>query len=152
MTPASRPRYLEPDCPLTLAEGLAELTAANPNLITTTDPELHELVRAHDSCHVLFGLTTTLEDEALADTWTLCGSDVTLKQYSAYLEHQEFTKLLHELGWWPLLRSVIRSVPQVVRAIGRARKMTAKWPFFGYAQFLDTPLVTLRRRFNVVPL
>lgn len=152
MTQASRPLYLEPDCPLTLAEGLAELAAANPGLIATSDPELHELVRAHDSCHVLFGLTTTLEDEALADTWTLCGSDVTLKQYSVYLKHQEFTKLLHELGWWPLLRSIIRSVPQVVRAVGRARKMTAKWPFFAYAQFLDTPIVTLRRRFNIVPL
>lgn len=152
MTQASHPRYLEPDCPLTLAEGLAELAATNPGLIASDDPELRELVRAHDACHVLFGLTTTLEDEALADTWTLCGSTVTLKQYSQYLKHEEFTKLFHEIGMWKLLGSMLRSLPPVARVIWRARKMSAKWPFFEYAQFLDTPIVTLRRRFNIAPL
>jgi len=152
MTQASHPRYFEPDCPLTLAEGLAELAAANPGLIASDDPELHDLVRAHDSCHVLFGLGTTIEDEALADTWTLFGSSVTLKQYSAYLKYEEFTKLMHQTNGWTLLRGTLRSLPRMVRAIWRTRTMTAKWPFFEYAQFLDTPLVTLRRRFNIVPL
>lgn len=152
MSRAARPRYLEPDCPLTLAEGLAEMAAANPGLIPADDPALRELVRAHDSCHVLFGLGTTLEDEALADTWTLFGSTVTLQQYSQYLRHEAFTGLIREIGWWPLLRGTLRSLPRMARAIWRARKMTARWPFFDYAQFLDTPLVTLRQRFNIAPL
>lgn len=147
-----RPKYLDPECPLTLGEGLAEFAAANPGLIIGDDPELRELVRAHDSCHVLFGLGTTLEEEALADTWTLFGSDVTLKQYAAYLKRPEFTDLFKDTGWWPLIAATVRALPRAFRAIRRARRMPQKWPFFGYARFLDVPVVTLRQRFGVQPL
>jgi hypothetical protein len=152
MTQIARLRYLEPDCPLTLAEGLAEFAAANPGLIPSEDPRLRELVRAHDSCHVLFGLTTSIEDETLADTWTIFGSTVTIKQYSEYLKHEEFANVFRELGTWAMIRGVARSVPRALRAIWRTRRMTAKWPFYEYGQFLDTPIAALRRRFNVVPV
>jgi hypothetical protein len=152
VTNATRPRYLDPECPLTLAEGLAEFAGANPGLIPADDPALRELVRAHDSCHVLFGLTTSIEDEALADTWTLLGSTVTIRQYSAYLKHEQFTKLFGEIGAWRLIRGVLRALPRIARALVRSRRMTAKWPFFEYAEFLDTPIAALRRRFNVVPV
>ena len=152
MTDTPRPCYLDPGCPLTLAEGLAEFCAANPGLIPADDPQIRELVRAHDACHVLFGLTTSLEDEALADTWTVFGTSVTLKQYSAYLKHEQFTALLREVGAWALLKGTLRSVPRMLRAIRRARAMPEKWPFFDYARFLDTPIAALRRRFGVRPV
>ena len=152
MTQATRPRYLDPESPLTLGEGLAEFCAVNPGLIPADDPQIRELVRAHDACHVLFALTTSLEDEALADTWTLFGSSVTLKQYSAYLKHDQFTALFREIGAWKLLTGTLRAVPRVLRAIRRARRMPEKWPFFDYARFLDTPLAALRRRFGVQPV
>ena len=88
-------RYLEREGPLTLAEGLAEFEASQEGLITGDDStELGRLTRAHDCCHVLFGLTTAIEDEALADTWTLFGSTVTLREYSRYLQQDEFKQLL----------------------------------------------------------
>ncbi|HEY8375678.1 MAG TPA: hypothetical protein VIK91_04275, partial [Nannocystis sp.] len=144
-----RPRYLDPDCPLTLAEGLAEFAACNPGLIPPTDPELRELVLAHDSCHVLFGLTTSIEDEALADTWTLAGTTVTLGQYAAYLKRPEFLDLVKQIGLWNMVVGSLRALPRAVRAIRRARRMTRKWPFFDYARFLDVPVVELRRQFGV---
>lgn len=149
MTQETRPRYLDPDCPLTLEQGLAEFAASQPGLIPATDPRLRELVRAHDSCHVLFGLTTSIEDEALADTWTIFGSDVPLRQYMDYLKHPEFFAPLKDLGWWTTIRRSLRAVPRALRALRRARAMTAKWPFFGYAQHLDTPIAELRRRYGV---
>ena len=152
MTQATRPRYLDPESPLTLGEGLAEFCAVNPGLIPADDPQIRELVRAHDACHVLFALTTSLEDEALADTWTLFGSSVTLKQYSAYLKHDQFTALFREIGAWKLLTGTLRAVPRVLRAIRRARRMPEKWPFFDYARFLNTPIAALRQRFGVQPV
>lgn len=153
MTDTTRPRYIEPDCQLTLGEGLAEFAAANPGLILPEgDPELRELVLAHDSCHVIFGLGTSLEDEALADTWTLFGSDVTLKQYSQYLKRPEFTGLIKDLGAWQILVGTVRSLPRAVRAIYRARRMKARWPFFAYASYLDVPIASLRQRFGIQPL
>lgn len=152
MTISSRPRYLDPDCPLTLAEGLAEFSTANPGLIPAADPRLRDLVCAHDSCHVLFALTTSLEDEAVADTWTIFGSTVTLRRYLEYLKQPEFVGAFKDIGWWTVLKGTLRAVPRVLRAIWRTRAMTAKWPFFDYAQHLDTPLGELRRRFNVRPV
>lgn len=152
MTQTPRPRYLDPDCPLTLAEGMAEFAASNPGLIPDEDPQIRELVRAHDACHVLFGLTTSVEDEALADTWTVFGTDVTLKQYSAYLEHEQFTALFRQIGLRAMLTGTLRAVPRALRAIGRARAMREKWPFFAYARHLDTPIAALRDRYGVRPV
>ncbi len=152
MTETTRPRYLDPDCPLTLGEGLAEFTASNPGLIPDDDPAIRELVRAHDACHVLFGLTTSIEDEALADTWTVFGTSVTLRQYSEYLKHEQFSGLIKEIGWRRMLTGSLRAIPRALRAIRRARKMPEKWPFYDYARFLDTPIAALRQRFGVQPV
>lgn len=152
MMPAAAPhlRYLDPDCPLTLAEGLREFVSSQEGLITADDStELGRLTKAHDCCHVLFGLTTKIEDEALADTWTLCGSTVTIREYSQYLKQDEFTKLIKDIGAWNIVVGSLRSLPDIVRVIWRSRKMTEKWPFFDYPRFLDTPIVELRRRFGI---
>jgi hypothetical protein len=41
--------------------------------------------RSHDIAHVVFGLDTTLNDEALGDAWTLLGTDDGLQRYVSYL-------------------------------------------------------------------
>lgn len=144
-----KPSYTEADCPLTLAEGLAEFSAANPALLPPGDGELREFIRAHDSCHVLFGLTTSLEDEAVADIYTIFGSNVTLRRYASYLKHPEITGLIQAVGWREMFVGTLRAIPRIFRAIRRARRMSAPWPFFDYARFLDEPLAALRRRYNI---
>lgn len=152
MTMTTRPRYLDPDCPLTLAEGLAEFAAFNPDLLPAEDPALREFIRAHDSCHVLFGLTTSIEDEALADTWTLLGSTIPTRQYAGYLKHEAVMNIVREAGARALIRGTLRAIPRALRVIWRARQMTAKWPFFDYAAHLGTPIAELRRRYGVRPV
>ncbi len=39
-------------------------------------PESAALFRRHDICHVIFGLDTTIADEAMADTRTMLSCDV----------------------------------------------------------------------------
>lgn len=146
---SSKPAYTAPDCALTLAEGLEEFQAVNTGLLPYTDPELREFLRAHDSCHVLFGLTTELVDEAVADTWTLFGTDVGTRRYFAYLKRPEIAGLVKDIGWWSMFVATARALPRALRAIGRARRMSAPWPYFDYARFLGEPLVALRQRYNV---
>lgn len=148
----TKPAYVTADCPLTLAEGIEEFAAANPGLLPPGDGELREFIRAHDACHVLFGLTTTIEDEAVADTWTIFGSTVTLRRYTSYLKHPEILGLVKQAGLWHMTIGTLRALPRVLRAIRRARRMSAPWPFFDYASFLDVPIAALRRRFNVRPI
>jgi hypothetical protein len=56
--------------------------------------------RSHDIAHVVFGLDTTLADEALADAWTLLGTDVGLRRYVRYLRtNPEAQQLMKQIGW-----------------------------------------------------
>jgi len=142
--------YLEQDCPLTLREGFGQFMKSAPGLIPSDEStEVGSLTKAHDCCHVLFGLTTSIRDELLADTWTLVGSTVTIREYMRFLQHDEYKELAADLTSGANLIELIKNLPVAFKAIVRGRRMSQKWPFFDYAQYLDTPLVELRRHYNV---
>lgn len=63
---------------MTLREGLEEYYTGHPGLLQPDKmhADAARFFHAHDTCHVLFGLDTTLVDESLADLWTLFGTDV----------------------------------------------------------------------------
>lgn len=159
-TLASRCRYQDPQSTQTLREGLAEYRAANPELF---DPEvlarneaLGELGRffaAHDACHVLFGLSTSLSDEALADTWTFFGTDVRWRELWSYFrsdaQKEFFDTFLGQVGYARLAWATVRAVPRILRAIGRTRSMTRKWALHQWSAHLDVPLVKLRREHGI---
>jgi len=137
------------DCPHTLAEAMAEFAAAQPDLLAPSERELAEFIRAHDACHVLFGLGTNLDEEALADTWTLLATDMSARRYTAFLRHPELSALFASAGAWSLLTATLRAVPRLLRVFWRTRRMPARWPFWGYSEHLHTPLATLRERFKI---
>ncbi len=153
-------RYQQQDSTLTLREGLAEYHAANPGLFDAETLEhdqglggLGKFFAAHDACHVLFGLDTSLGDESLADTWTFFGTDVKWSELWSYFrsdaQKQFFTDFLGEVGYLKLTAGTLRAVPRILRTIWAARKMTQPWPLHGYKDHLDTPLDELRRDFNI---
>lgn len=147
---ARRPfRFLAQDSPQTLAEAMAEFAATQPGVLAPDEPELARFFHAHDACHALFGLTTAIDDEALADTWTLAGTDMTARRYFAYLKHPELRQLVAEPGLVRVALATLRAVPRLLRVLLRSRRMTAPWPFLGYAQHLETPLAELRARFGI---
>lgn len=141
--------FLAQDCPRTLREGMAEFAAAQPELLTPADPEAARFIAAHDACHVLFGLTTALDDEVLADVWTMLATDLPARRYVAYARHPELAPMFVATGAWRLALATARNLPRLVRVAWRARRMPARWPFWAYAEHLDAPLAGLRRRFGV---
>lgn len=146
---AHRFSFRAQDCPHTLAEAMAEFAAAQPGLLAPEQRELAEFIRAHDACHVLFGLGTDLVEEALADTWTLLATDMSARRYTAFLRHPELAALFASAGAWPLFTATLRAVPRLLRILWRTRKMPTRWPFWGYSEHLHTPLATLRERFEI---
>lgn len=161
-TAAARPqcRYQQQDCALTLREGLDEYRRANPELIDPDElssnehmGELGRFFAAHDACHVLFGLDTSLPDEALADTWTLCGTDARLDELLSYFkspEHRKvLTDLLREIGWWRVTVQSVATIPRAFRAWWRSRSMTKRWALHEWPDHLDTPLAELRAAYNI---
>ncbi|MCX4243894.1 hypothetical protein [Paraliomyxa miuraensis] len=160
---AIRCRYQDAQSTQTLREGLAEYRAANPGLF---DPEalekneslghLGRFFAAHDACHVLFGLSTSLADETLADTWTYFGTDVRWRELWSYFrsdaQKEFFSTFLSEVGYGRMLWSSLGAIPRVVRAIWRSRSMTRKWSLHDWSAHLDVPLVELRREFGIRPV
>lgn len=153
-------RYLQPNSKMTLAEGLAEYYTVHPNLLSPEELAnreelggLGQFFAAHDACHVLFALDTDLVDEALADTWTLAGTDVKWAELKSYFERPEqrsfFAQFFAEIGWWSTIWQATTAIPKIAVAMWRARKMTKKWPLFHWNEHLDRPLVELRREFGI---
>lgn len=156
----TRCRYQDPASTQTLREGLAEYRAANPGLFDPEDlagdeslGQLGPFFAAHDACHVLFGLSTSLVDESLADTWTLWGTDVRLRELWSYLRSDEqkqfFRTFMREVGYGKLLRGSLVAIPRMLRVFWRARGMTRKWALHQWADHLDEPLVQLRREHGI---
>ena len=143
--------YQRQDSALTLADGLAVYHDAYPQLITppANEPGLRDFLSAHDRCHILFGLTTSIRDEAMADTWTLFGSDVAWREYSHYLKHPLVNNILAEVGYWTTLRESARSLRSISSAWKHARRQTAKWPFWNNEIYLGEPICDLRRKFGI---
>jgi hypothetical protein len=102
---------------------------------------------------VVFGLETNLEDEALADFWTLMGSDVGLGRYVGYLgQSKEAMQIFKQIGLWRTLLTTLRVIPNVALVFVRTRKMKKKWPWTGYENYMGVPLNRIRSEFGIVVL
>lgn len=139
------------NCPLTLREAVDEFYALNAHIFTPPAPNTDwtTLLVHHDVGHVFFGVNTSILDEAAGDYWTLLGSDLSLKEYIAYAKSPEGQKLAKAIGWANLLKSMVLSLPLLVKIYIRTRKMNKKWQTRDYAAYMDTPLSEVRKAFNL---
>lgn len=145
--------YQQQESALTLAEGLEEYYAANGGTVIRPrdlPPESAALFRSHDTCHVIFGLDTTLDDEALADMRTLFSCDVGLRRYAGYLTQDKQAKaLFKELGYLKSILVTVLALPRICRAATEAWRMTKKWPWAPPDSYQGRTLADLRHEFGI---
>jgi hypothetical protein len=145
--------YQQQDSDQTLAEGLAEYYAANAGRVTRPadlPPASAALFRRHDTCHVIFGLSTSPEDETITDTRAMLSCDVGLRRYARYLLTDPQAKaIFKEFGVWEAVWLTIRSVPRMLRAALEALKMTRRWPWDAPDGYQERTLADLRREFGI---
>lgn len=149
---AKRFQYQQQHCPLTLAQALQEYYEGHPDLFRTAQlsPESARFFRSHDTAHVIFGLDTTLDQEALADVWTMFGSDVGVQRYAGYLRaNPEAKQLMKEIGWRKTISLSLQVLPRMFAVWLRARRMTKKWPWEPADLFQNVPLCEIRREMNL---
>ena len=104
----------------------------------------------HDVTHVVFGCDTSVRGEALLDTWTVFGSSVPFREYLGFLKFPETHMIAREAGGYPMIALIgLVNLPDLVRALFRARRMTRRWPWRGFEKHLDRPLVEIRAEFNI---
>lgn len=145
--------YQQQDSMQTLAEGLEEYYSANVGKVVRPrdlPPESVDLFRSHDVCHVVFGLNTTLDDEALADVRTLLSCDVGLRRYAAYLTTDKQARaLFKELGYLRSIWVTVLAFPRICRAVVEAFRMKERWPWTPPESFQGRPLGVLRQEFRI---
>jgi len=145
------PEYPRQDSRQTLREGLAEYRARNPGLLEAGEmaPEAAALFRQHDAAHVVFGCDTSLRGETLVDTWTIFASSIGLRGYLAYLRLPQVNQIFSEAGPLRVALAGVRCLPDVLRVLWRSRRLSRKWPWKEYADFLDRPLREIRDEFHI---
>ena len=153
--------YQEESCELTLKEGIEEyreyLRANNRHVLGENCSEDEKFnILCHDATHVIFGLDTSLEEEAMLDCWVIFGGDVfkIIKEfYKGSLDLKETNEkvfdLANEVGYlkftYLYLRVIFQKWPKI---FFRTRKMK-KWSYFFPADFLEKKISTLREDFNI---
>lgn len=151
--PTQHLAYRDQDSPLTLEQGLAEYYRANEGRVlppASLRPESAALFASHDICHVVFGLDTTLQDEALADTRTLISCDVGFARYSAYLATDKETQAIFKrVGAGAILWETLKATPRIVRAVVEAFRMTKRWPWTPPESYRQRTLADIRREYGI---
>ena len=153
--------YQEESCELTLKEGIEEyreyLRANNRHVLGENCSEDEKFnILCHDATHVIFGLDTSLEEEAMLDCWVIFGGDVfkIIKEYfKGSLDLKETNEkvfdLANEVGYlkftYLYLRVMFQKWPKI---FFRTRKMK-KWSYFFPADFLENKISDLRKEFNI---
>lgn len=153
--------YQKKSCELTLKEGIEEyrsyLKENNRHVLGENCSEDEKLtILAHDATHVIFGLDTSLEEEAMLDCWVIFGGGVfkVIKEfYKGSLDLKETNEkvfdLVKEVGYlkytYLYLRVVFQKWPKI---FFRTRKMK-KWDYFFSQNLLESKISKIRKDYNI---
>jgi len=144
--------YLKQKCSLTLREGLDIHYSVDPSY--KKNVKLVPAFYNHDIAHVLFGLSTSVEHESLADTRVIFGTNWGFQKYiNDYLKNPAAIKIVmhifKEIGYVRGILLSLKSFPKILRTIIDCRKMSEKWRVNPSDNFLDSRLSDLRDKFNI---
>ena len=148
----ARPAYSKQDCALTISEALDEFYQRNPKAVRQTGDEFRDdFFRRHDTIHVVFGCDTVLHDEALADMWTIFGSNLGFRNYLNFLGplQADIKDIFEGMDKITLFKDTLKAIPDMIKVIFRSRKMRGKWPWADHDAFLDRPLKDVRDELNI---
>jgi hypothetical protein len=150
---AARALYQAQDSNQTLLDALEEYYGRNLGRVRRPSdlaPESAALFRSHDLCHVIFGLDTSLADEAMADVRTLASCDVGWRRYATYMTRDPEAKaIFKELGYPRAIGITLWVIPRMVRALFEAARAAKRWPWEPPAEFEARSLSDLRREHGI---
>lgn len=143
-------KYLQPDSPLTLAQGLTEYYASHEGLVRgrSVSEAASRFFRCHDAAHVVFGCDTTLVNELVVKISSFFGTTGgfgLLRDY-ALPESQE---IYERLAWREIAVVTLRAAVLVPLVVWRCLRMHRRWPWSDFGRYMDVPLAEIRREFGI---
>ena len=143
--------YQNPDCPLTLAEALAEFREVHSESLYAREmsDDSTEFFRRHDIAHVVFGCDTSLLNEAMVKLWTAFGTTLGFWKHIGAYSRDEATNIAKELSPAAVVGTFFRAIALFPRVLARCRAMKKPWPWDEPDPYLNQRLVDIRREFNI---
>ncbi|MEL7189440.1 MAG: hypothetical protein AAGK17_07800 [Pseudomonadota bacterium] len=140
-----------PYAELTLEQALAQFRADSglTHKYDAMSAEAQAHFERHDIIHVLFGLSTSLREEAQADGWTLVASDIGFNDIRQFMRLPEEKDVLAEVGFLALLKGFFASIPDYAKIAWRSRKMSKKWRWSDNAEYRQCKVAAIREEFGI---
>jgi hypothetical protein len=148
-------RYQNQHCEMSLREGVAEYHAYLEAIgrKRMTDRAGSRLILEHDVTHVVFGMDTSLEQEAGLDTWVIFGCRYQWRYLRSYGQLPEikalYKSLVKESGWQLFPKLYWKCLGLKWRIFRRTRRMSQKWPFQFPEEWLDHSVSALRAQHGI---
>ncbi len=144
--------YLKQDCELTLNEGLKMHYSVNPTFRENTRKA--PVFYNHDLAHVLFGLDTSIEHEAIVDFRCMFSTNWGVKKYTVdYFKDPESIKIIKnimkEIGYFKSILGGLKSLPKMIKVVFDSKNMFKKWEINPNERLLNTKLSDLRKEYNI---
>jgi len=76
----------------------------------------------------------------------LFATDLSFKEYA---NTSEGKKLIKQVGFINIVKSLFLGLPLLYKIFLRSRKMTRKWQTKDYEKYMDTSLMEIRTEFNL---
>lgn len=142
--------YQYQDSPQTVSAGIAEYFKAHEEHLNTRalTPAANEFFRCHDASHVVFGCDISLSDELVVKVSSVFGTTVGWNALKGY-RLAESKAVYAELQWADVIQTAVSSLVLVPTTIWRCYRMQERWHWDNYDDFLDVPLVQVRKRFGI---
>lgn len=148
-------KYQKINTDQTLQEGIAELRASvgpDHDSAIKMGPEMEHTMKAHDAVHVVFGCDASIEDEAISHFVMLLNTDVRLSDVRKVAKSKEHKSVVGEHKKQVILRTLAGAPKDLWKAFRLRRKMPKKWPWFGYAPYLNKSIQEIRAEFSIEPV
>jgi hypothetical protein len=148
-------RYQNQHCEMSLREGVAEYHAYLEAIgrKRMADRAGSRLILEHDVTHVVFGMDTSLEQEAGLDTWVIFGCRYQWRYLRGYGQLPEikalYKSLVKESGWQLFPKLYWKCLGLKWRIFRRTRRMSQKWPFQFPEEWLDHSVSALRAQHGI---
>lgn len=139
----------------TLREGIKELRdfeGDTGDVALQVGNEMQTVLKAHDSVHVVFGCDTSMDDEALAHFVMIFNTDVKIADMKAVAKDKDHRRIVGTHSKTAILKVLLGAGSDLVRVLMLKKRMSRKWSWWKYEQYLDKPISEIRSEFGITPI
>jgi hypothetical protein len=143
--------YFSPDPSMTLGEAIEKMRAAEPeDFANQTAIEIAQLLEQHDAVHILFDLSTSIQDEIAAHLWMALATTANMSQMHHAVASQEHRSVLSGIGHLRLMGIWISNLPRIIGIVFKSLRMNRKVPMEDISQLKHRYISEIRQAYGIV--